>query len=158
MPDTQVYAPGNSYGKDITKAAELDRDATIPLTKHAADVFASTANAALSKPETQALMSGGKAEAFAKCVTDNKLFPFTATLENGVVVLAPALDKREKPYMLKCVSDGFTEVYKDLVRSIEVSEGFKVAFTQMLQPALYQAYVASDMPEGPHTAYTLRSC
>lgn len=148
----------NTYGIDPEKTALLDRDTTIPLTEDIANGFLKEVNAALAQPQTHVVLTPDKAEAFAKSITHNRHFPFTATVQDGAVVLQIAFNKISRPLVLKDLSDGFTAVFKDLVRSEQVSEGFKLSLTRRVQPALYNAYGAAGMPEGPHTKYTLRSC
>lgn len=147
----------NSYGIDPEKAVELDRDRIIPLTSEVAECFCAEANKAFAKEETRALLVNGTAQVLVDSISKNRDFPFTAQLKDGVIVLTPDLSKKENP-VLKDLSDGFTSVYKELVRTRECSELFKFALTTLLQPALHAAYCYAGMQVGPHTKYTLRSC
>lgn len=155
MPDTHIFAPGDSYGRDIIKAADLDRDRTTVLTPELADLFVSTVNAILTQPKAREMLTDDRAHALAESITQNHHFPFTAEVQDNVVVLASALNKINRPLVLKDISNGFTEAHKVAVKG--ESEGFKVALSQLIYPAIDHVYRSAGVP-GCHTPYTLRGC
>ncbi len=139
------------------KAPELDEDRTRPLTAKVAKSFVAEMNAAFASPKGQELLQGERAQLFATIITHEKTFPFTAAVLEGNLQLAPDLASSPQP-VLKNLSDGLTETSKKLSATIDATQLFRFELAQLLQPALYHAYLEAGMSEGPHTKYTSRGC
>ena len=150
------YPPrASAHSFVATKPPEFDRDRTIALTPEVAAVFISETNKKLSA--LSSLLSPEKMVTFAQIIARDPHFPFTATASQEALVLAPALNKSTAP-VLKDISDGVTEISKQLAAAMPLGEHAKFAIAELFQPAIYRAYHAAGMEEGAHTKYTARGC
>lgn len=140
------------------KDSKLDQDRVIKLTQTLAERFATQMNQRFSIPQTQLLLSNGRAEIFVHIITSEPLFPFIATLCDGRPMLTPKLDKLSTGAVLKDISDGVTEICKRLAADASINEQAKFAMGLLFQPAIYDVYHAAGMTEGAHSKYTSRSC
>lgn len=139
------------------KPAMLDQDRSIALTDSVATGFAVEINQRLAMAGSIALLGGEKTQQLAKIITQERLFPFVADVEGGQLILTPKLDKHASP-VLKDISDGITEVNKRFAAEASLSEQAKFAIAMLFQPAIYNAYHAAGIIEGPHTKYVTRAC
>jgi hypothetical protein len=156
-PSTVIAAPHAVVG---LKSPELDLDRTTPLTPEVAAGFVAAMNVRLSKPNIAHILNPARAEIFAGIINHEMGFPVVATLEGGQLILSTDLQKNgvEQQPVVKDLSDGVTEICKQLASFTELGESKKFMLAMLFQPALYQAYHAAGLTEGAHTKYVTRSC
>lgn len=133
-----------------------DEDRTLPLTAHAATTFATEANSMLATPRAMALLSEHTGT-FAQIISADAHFPFIAVVQDGAMQLFYAPNKVPNP-VLKNISEGVTDTYKQLIRQCSIGESKKFDLATLFTPAMYKAYIAAGLTTGPHTEYVYRSC
>jgi hypothetical protein len=140
------------------KPAHLDQDRCVELTIAVANHFCTAVNNQLqSEKKPVCLQDISNMRLFIDIITNSRVFPFSASLNNQGICLSPNLEKMENP-KLKDISDGVTDIVKEYAGKTNLNESGKFTLSLLFQRAINSAYQAAGMGDGAHTKYVVRGC